>query len=213
MKNYHVYKQPSGKPWLDASLRNYVADEISYMRDPMNNAYYKPHELFVWLCNNNAESNLLEGLASLAPLFPFASYKGIDGTWYSPPPSGSGNAVVIVMAKHNGKVRMIGGNYFNELPNSYKRNVSNDFWNSVDLIESEMEKTRYISLYIQQNMNSEDEEFARSVTQQASLANTMPVYLMLVGEEGEKNIFWAMPAIVYGRRPSDMTHEKMWEVK
>jgi hypothetical protein len=213
MKNIHIFKQPSGKPWLDTSLTNYVTDEVSYVLDPINSSYYKPHELFVWLCKNKAESALLNGLANLAPLFPFASYHDMVGTWYSPPPSGSGNAVVIVMGKHDGKVRMIGGNYFNEMPNSYKRNVSNDFWNSVDLIESEMEKTRYIALYVQQNMSSEDDEFARTVTQDANNARVMPVYLVLIGEEGEKNSFWAMPAIVNGRRTSDMSHEKMWEVK
>ncbi len=213
MKNFHIYKQPSGEPWRDSSLRNYVTDEISYARG-QSTGYYEQNRLFVWLCNNNADSILLDGLANLAPLFPFDSYYNNIGAWFSPPPSGSGNAVVIVMGKHNGKVRMIGGNYFNEFPSSYKKNVCNNFfWETIDLTDSEMEKTRYIAFYIQQNMTAEDNEFARTVTQYANIAHTMPVYLMLVGEEGEKNKFWAMPAIVSGHHPSDMSHEKMWGVK
>jgi hypothetical protein len=212
MKNIHIYKQPSGKPWLDDSLTNYISDEIRFVLDPINNVYYKPNDLFVWLCNNNAESILLDGLANLAPLFPFASYNDEVGAWYSPPPSGFGNSVVILMGKQNGQVRMIGGNHFNELPNSYKSNVSNDFWNSVDLIESELEKTRYIALYIQQNMSSEDNEFARMITEHSNIAHTMPVYLMVVEEEG-KNSFWAMPAIVSSFPTGDMSYEKIWEVK
>ncbi len=211
MSKFIVYKQPSGKPWFDASLTSYVRDEISYANEKINHGYYKAHDFFKWICSNKAEQALLEGLAELAPLFPLASYYGLDGIWLSPPPSGSGNAVVIVIGNKNGKLRVVGGNYFNQVPNTYKKNVSNDFWGSVDSIKSDLEKTRYISLYLQQNMSDEDNHFARVITEHSNIAHTMPVYIMVIDDDAKKNHFWGMPAIVSGRRPSDLNHEKIWE--
>ncbi len=210
MNNLIVYKQPSGNPWLDKTLTNFARDEISYVLDPIPQAYYRPHELFKWLCDNRAEHFLFEGLVNLAPLFPVDAYYGEISHWLAPPPSGAGNAVVIIMGRHDKKLRFMGGNYFNEFPNRCKVNVSNDFWQSIDGLKTDLAKHHYMRLYLQQNMNNDDDDFARQVTCKSNIANTMPVYLMLI--DGNNHYFWAMPAIVYGHHPSDMKHEKMWEV-
>ncbi len=208
MNKFIVYKQPSGKPWLDANLRNYVRDEISYAVDPIPLQSCKPDDFFKWLCKNGAEDVLLNGLANLAPLFPTESYYGEASSWIAPPPSGSGNAVVIIMGQHNGKIEIIGGNYFDEFPNIYKRNAIGNFWDVIATKSLPNDKPRYMSLYLQQNMTDEDCNLAKRITMESNVINTMPVYLMAI--DGDKHHFWAMPAIVYGHHPSDMKLEKMW---
>lgn len=212
MINSYVYKQPSGEPWLDKALSNFARDEISYVLDPIPQASYMPQEIFSWLCKNRVEKHLFNALANLVPLFPLVSYYGEVSSWYAPPPSGAGNAVVIVMGNHNKKFRLIGGNFFNEFPNHYKRIIEGDFWETLATKTSDLDKTRHISLYLQEHMSDSDCNYAEQVTRESNLANTMPVYLMVIDEDSKKNHFWAMPAIVHGHHPSDMKHEKMWEV-
>ena len=209
MNNTLVHNQPSGKPWQDKTLGNYARDEIGYALElvPLNS--FIPNDLFIWLCKNRAEKQLFETLGNLAPLFPVATYHGQIGRWIAPPPSGEGNAVVIIIGKHNKKLRMIGGNFFNELPENYKTNVCGNFWDVIDTKKGDLDRTRFMSLYIQQHMTDDDCKFAERVTDYANNANTMPVYLMVI--DGDKHYFWGMPAIVSGRRPSNLNYEKIWE--
>ena len=76
MNNVMDYIQPSGEPWFDNTLINFARDEISYVLDPINQGYYKPNDLFRWICNNRSEKHLFNALANLAPLFPLFSYYG-----------------------------------------------------------------------------------------------------------------------------------------
>ena len=86
-------------PWLNKNNNNIFLDEISFVEDPVSNPYYKPMEIFKWICKHKAKKLLFNALALFAPLFPVVSYKGQISSWQSPPPSGLGNVIFIIIGK------------------------------------------------------------------------------------------------------------------
>ena len=104
----------SKSPWLDHNFENLFLNELSFAEDPISGSQNKPLEVFEWIHQNKAKTLLFKSLAELAPLFPLHSFHNEISCWASSNPSGYGNAVFIIIGKDPaGKLRAVGGNYFN----------------------------------------------------------------------------------------------------
>jgi hypothetical protein len=195
--------------WLNDNFHNIVASEIEDVEYPIPLPGSKPMKVFEWICNNNAKELLFNSLSEFAPLFPMVSYHGEASAYLSPPPSGSGNAVFIIIGKDkSGKLRAAGGNYFNS--GTQGNYFSKDFWNDYDTRKDDQSKFGLISgtigfhkKYYPANDIYETERISEYV-------RTMPIYLLaLDGQIGHMAVF---PAIAWGKYPSDFSYEKLGEV-
>ena len=198
-------------PWLDQKFSNIFSDEISLVEDPIPGIGNRPMEVFEWICKNNAKDLLFKSLAELVPLFPVYSYHGEISSWLSPPPSGSGNAVFIIIGKDTrGQVRSIGGNYFNSDVKEDTR--TEDFWGKLDKCKSQRDKHYLISHTVGFNLKYHSYSFKDSETERmADLACTMPIYVLVIDESGIGRLAIA-PAFVKGFGPADFSYESLKEV-
>jgi len=195
--------------WLDHKFNNLFLDEISFVEDPVPGEQNKPMEAFKWICKNNAKKLLFKSLATFAPLFPVISYHGEISSWLSPPPSGFGNAVFIIMGKDNsGKIRSVGGNYFNS--DVYSRSCSSNFWSDYDNSESELSKRNLLSEMIGFYKQYYSYEYIREVERFADFSCSMPIYLLVLDKSNGHMA--VAPAMVRGYDPADFSYETLGEV-
>lgn len=214
MNRLHIKNsKPTLLKWSDAGCRSQLHDEISYAKDPYP-PYFTPSEIFSWLKNNSATKLLLKGLDKFAPLYPCLAYGGAASAWLSPPPSGSGNSVYIVVGKDIfGKVRLIGCNYFDEIssPSNKKFDYANffiTFDSSCKCYRHDREKL--IREAVESACTSPTWATTKQTNRVSESAKTMPVYLLII-DDG-KPLFQTFPAITYGNHPTDFSFEFMGEV-
>ena len=205
-------KKSIKSPWLDHRNHNLFLDEISFVEDPVPDLY-PLNETFVWICKNKAKGLLFKALAEFAPLFPVFSYHNEISTWLSPPPSGVGNAVFIVIGKdRSGKLRAAGGNQFNS---NFKGcfiddRCTDNFWNDYDKCKSQTEKYHLIDDVISFHQKSSNKRDISETEFIADLVCTMPIYLLVL--ENNNGHMAITPAVVKGCDPADFSYEKLVEI-
>lgn len=200
--------------WSDTQCRSLLHDEISYAEDPCP-PYCSPLEIFSWLKTNSATPLLFRGLDKFAPLFPCVSYQNTVSVWLSPPPSGAGNAIYIVVGKDMfGKTRLVGCNYFDQITEpSNNRNF--DFANFFIKYDSSCTCYRHdretlIRSAIQAACTRDEWSATKKTNLVSESTQTMPVYLLVI-DEG-KPLFQTFPAIANGNHPADFSFEFIGEV-
>jgi hypothetical protein len=197
-------------PWEDASLENPIRTELSLANDPIDLPIYKSRPEFQWIDKYNAGDLLFKGLTKFAPLYPVIAYKGEISSWLSPPPSGSGNTVLLILGKNKkGMVRLVGTNYLN-MPQCNNNFTAINFFEDYDKATSRTEKESLIYNMISSQMTWDDLRIAKQVTHQAEVVRTMPIALLVL--DGEKSYMAFSPAVVCGNYPSNMSLEFMGEV-
>ena len=87
-------------PWLDKSKQNLFRDEFQIAKENLPYSAYKPMPIYNWIYRNRGVDIFFQALARYAPMFPVAAYRGQIASWISPPPSGLGNVIFIVIG-HN----------------------------------------------------------------------------------------------------------------
>ena len=195
--------------WLNNTYHNIVASEIEDVEYPIPLLGSQPMTVFEWVCNNNAKELLFNSLSDFAPLFPVNSYHGETSVYTSPPPSGSGNAVFIIMGKDkSGKIRAAGGNYFNS--DTQGNYFSKDFWDDYDTRKNDQSKFGLISGTIGFHKKHYPIEDIYETERIAEYVRTMPIYLLVLDNQiGHMAVF---PSIAWGNRPCDFSYEKLGEV-
>jgi hypothetical protein len=86
-------------PWLDSTYNNLYGRELVLAQENLGLPGFKPTPLYAWIHDNAASEAFFNGLAKLAPLFPVVGYNRVVSSWVSPPPSGQGNVVMVVLGK------------------------------------------------------------------------------------------------------------------
>ena len=200
----------STSPWQDPSLENLFRTELSFVSDPIDLPMYKSLTAFQWIHKTKTAGLLFRGLTKFAPLYPVISYKGEISSWLSPPPSGSGNTVLLILGKDRKcKARLVGTNYLN-MPQCNNNFTAINFFEDYDRATSRTEKESLIYNMISSQMTLDDLRNAKQVTYQAEVVRTMPIALLVL--DGEKSYMAFSPAVVYGNYPSDMSLEFMGEI-
>ena len=208
MSLYKLNKSTS--PWQDSSLENLFRTELSLVSDPIDLQMYKSLTAFQCIHKTKTAGLLFRGLTKFAPLYPVNAYKGEISSWLSPPPSGSGNTVLLILGKdQKGKARLVGTNYLN-MPQCNNNFTAINFFEDYDKATSRTEKESLIYNMISSQMTLDDLRNAKQVTYQAEVFRTMAIGLLVL--DATKSYMAFSPAVVCGNHPSDMSLEFMGEV-
>lgn len=85
--------------WTAPNCHNDFRHELDIAGDADTGVRTRAHAAFKWLKNNSAERWLFAALERAAPLVPMTGLRGTPDHWRSPPPSGAGNCVGIVIGR------------------------------------------------------------------------------------------------------------------
>jgi len=202
----------SKSPWLDSSKDNLFQYEFQLAKEDLAHPDFTPIDLYRWIQEHHGDTLFFKALAEFAPMFPVLAYNNAVASWISPPPSGLGNAIYIVMGHDkNGVLRLVGGNCFIE-PRYHSSSAltSPDFFTHYDMA-SDREKRTLISDVISQNIRSENETLLTNVRSQCDHFHTMAIYTTVLTAEG--NLFHVAPAVIEGDKPVDFSREHFGEIK
>lgn len=220
MKNYmDTPKWVTKSPWLDAKIQNLFRREFSLIDDlkidphlEEVDAYFKPIEIYRWIDNHQGKSLFFNGLAHYAPMFPVRAYNGQIASWISPPPSGIGNAIYIVIGHDKtGVLRLVGGNSFSEPRRQVGSLLTNEeFFKQYDSLD---DRTKQLLVYktVAKSMQAQDEALVREIRRECEHFHTMGIYLTVL--DGESSLFHAAKAVIEGEYPADFSYEYFGEVK
>jgi hypothetical protein len=209
----------SNSPWIDAKLQNLFRREFSLIDDlkieshlEEIDAYFKPIEIYRWIDNHQGKSLFFKGLARFAPMFPVRAYNGQIASWISPPPSGFGNAIYIVVGHDKtGDLRLVGGNFFSEPRRQVGSSLTDEeFFNQYDSLD---DRTKQHLVYetIAMSIQEQDEALVSQIRRECEHFHTMGIYLTVL--DGGNTMFHAAKAVVEGEYPADFSYEYFGEVK
>jgi hypothetical protein len=198
-------------PWLDTSKPNLFRDEFQLAEEKLPDAYFTPLEPYRWIYNHNGQELFFKGLAQYAPMFPLYGYQGQVAVWTSPPPSGAGNAIYIIMGHDKkGVLRLVGGNYFNEpTPSPSWPAATTDFFTQLDSADHHGKK-QLVRKTVQMSIGHDDQELLTNIRRECEHFHTMPIYLTILGAEG--CMFHAAKAVIEGRKTADFSYEYFGEI-
>ena len=201
----------NNSPWLDKAKTNLFRDEFQIAKENLPYPGYRPLSIYNWIYRNGGVSIFFRALARYAPMFPVIGYHGQIASWISPPPSGLGNIIFIVMGHdHFGKLRLVGGNHFlclrpsgGEVPNSP------DFFVCYDEADSCV-RQRLVTEVIEKSAKG-CHEILSSVRIECEHFHTMQICIVALTKRGP--LFHAAKAVIEGVKPADFSYEHFGEIK
>lgn len=196
----------TSSPWTTHRNNSVFGYEMSLVEDRSSHWPLIPDPLFNWLDKNNLTKTLLGVLEKLCPLHPVVSYKGYVSLWLSPPPSGAGNTVGIIIGRDkSSRLRIIGTNFMNN-PTKLSNRPSECVFEAFDALGGqELAIYRLITNEIGARMTSEEVKISNIIEREACKYRTMPIYILVI--DGDKSYFGIDTAVVTGDYPSDMSYE------
>lgn len=212
-------KKQALSPWLDRTKPNLFRDEFQLIDDleidpwlREEGSYFKPIELYCWIHQHKGEKLFFNGLAKFAPMFPMLAYQGQVAVWTSPPPSGHGNAIYLVMGHdRSGQLRLVGGNYFT-LParQSGSPFSSEAFFAQYDQA-SQHDQFQLVKDTVQASIQPHHKGLLLNIRRECEHFHTMAIYITVLTDSG--NLFHAGKAVIEGVKPADFSYEYLGEVK
>jgi hypothetical protein len=199
-------------PWLDPTKTNLFKDEFQLAKENLPAAYFTPLEPYRWIYEHRGVHLFFKGLARYAPMFPVIAYNGQIASWISPPPSGLGNAIYLVMGHDKtGKLRLVGGNYFTEPTLQIGEPLADtEFFAQYD-ISDDRDKQRLVLDTVSQSIRSEDKSLLLDIRRECEHFHTMAIYITILTSEG--SMFHAAKAVIEGNKPADFSYELFGEIK
>jgi hypothetical protein len=200
-------------PWLDPRYDNIFRREMILAAENSEYPGFQPEPTYVWLHKNGAEQHLYKALAKFAPLFPVNSYRGKVSSWVSPPPSGGGNRICLVVGNDaTGRTRVVGGNYFHRVdlpPAAYLHGP--EFFRAYDKgdARSNQELVRQITSNWYGRLSVAE---THNLDLCCELANTMPICITVLDDALGQSLYAYGPALLDGLRPADFSYEFFGEV-
>lgn len=199
-------------PWLDNTKPNLFRDEFQLAREKLPGEYFTPIEPYRWIFRNNGENLFFKGLARLAPMFPVVAYHGQVALWTSPPPSGLGNAIYLVMGHDKDQqLRFVGGNYFSE-PKKQSRSVVSgaSFFEQYDQAD-QCGQRQLVKETVEISSQPADASLLRNIRRECEHFHTMAIYITVLTDPG--SMFHAAKAVIAGVKPADFSYEFFGEIK
>jgi hypothetical protein len=199
-------------PWLDHTNPNLFRDEFQLARENLPGEYFTPLEPYRWIFQNNGESLFFNGLAQLAPMFPVLGYHGQVAVWTSPPPSGLGNAIYLVMGHDKDQqLRLVGGNYFTEpKPQSGSTLSTAAFFSQYDQA-NQRGQFQLVKDTVEKSIKSENAGLLLNIRRECEHFHTMPIYVTVLTDQG--SMFHAGKTVIEGVKPADFSYEFFGEIK
>jgi hypothetical protein len=181
-------------------LSNDFQRESAFFRDADPAVRAKASEPFIWLVNNKAEPLLYSALARFAPLVPIAGLDGKPELWRSPPPSGLGGHVGIVIGLNtNGELRCVGSNCM-PVPGKPTSSAPPEFFKTYDALRTIADQVNHIHQTI---CAAASPHLVRveSVCAEGQRYRTLPIFLAIL--DGAKHHFYATTSLVEGPRQTN----------
>jgi hypothetical protein len=199
-------------PWLDSTKPNLYRDEFQLAKENLPGEYFTPIEPYSWICQNNGENLFFKGLARLAPMFPVAAYHGQVALWISPPPSGFGNAIYMVMGHDkDGQLRLVGGNYFTEPKQRSGSTVSSAaFFAQYDQADQRRQH-QLIKDNVETSIKAEYAGLLLNIRRECEHFHTTAIHITALTDSG--SLFHAGKAVIEGVKPADFSYEFFGEIK
>lgn len=199
-------------PWLDHTKPNLFRDEFQFARENLPGEYFTPIEPYRWIFQNNGENLFFKGLARLAPMFPVVAYHGQVAVWTSPPPSGLGNAIYLVMGHDKDQqLRLVGGNYFTEPKQQSGSTVPGGaFFAQYDQADLRGQR-QLVKDTVEASIQPADASLLMNIRRECEHVHTMAIYITVVTDTG--SMFHAGKAVIEGVRPADFSYEFFGEIK
>ena len=212
MKTHHQNSWVINSPWLDSTKPNLYRDEFQLAKENLPGAYFTPLEPYRWIFQKNGVQLFFRGLAQLAPMFPLRGYHNQISVWTSPPPSGRGNAIYIVMGQDkNSQLRLVGGNYFTEPKSESGSPLDNEsFFNLYDEL-NERDKQQLVRETVKRSIKTEDASLLSNIDRECEHFHTMAIYITALTANG--SLFHAGKAVIEGVNPADFSYEFFGEIK
>ena len=199
-------------PWLDPAITNLFKDEFQLAQESLPGAYFTPLEPYRWIQEHRGVPLFFKGLARYAPMFPVFAYNGQVASWISPPPSGFGNAICMVMGyDKTGALRLVGGNYFTEPTHQpCKQLTAQDFFARYDQADERCQLNLVLAT-VSQSIKPDDVFLLHDIRQECEHFHTMAIYITVLTSKG--SLFHAAKAVIEGEKPADFSYEYFGEVK
>ncbi len=204
-------------PWLDECKPNLFRYEFDLTRENATIEQLKPNPIYDWIHRYGGEQLFFRALARLAPMFPVIAYRGAVALWTSPPPSGHGNAIYIVIGHDSeGHLRLVGGNYFTEPRRQTHLPITDiEFFNRYDAIGADTagchRKEDLVREAVLQSISHGDRSYMWSVIRECEHFHTMAVFITVLTPNG--SLFHAAKAVIEGNKPVDFSREYFGEIK
>lgn len=199
-------------PWLDNTKPNLFRDEFQLARKNLPSEYFTPIEPYRWIFQSNGENLFFKGLARLAPMFPVVAYHGQVAVWTSPPPSGRGNAIYLVMGHDKDQqLRLVGGNYFTEPKQQSGSLVAgSEFFARYDQAD-QRSQIQLVKDTVETSIQPEDASLLLDIRRECEHFHTMAIYITVLTDPG--SMFHAGKAVIEGVKPADFSYEFFGEIK
>jgi len=199
-------------PWLDPTNRNLYRYEFYLAKENYHGGYHTPLEPYRWIHKNKGEQLFFKGLARFAPMFPVIAYNGQIAAWTSPPTSGFGNAIYIVIGHDiTGKLRLAGGNCFTAPSRRSGSPLdSKSFFQQFDQADKR-QQIELIANTVKKSIQQEDDQLLLNIQRECEHFQTMAIYITALTENG--SLFHAGKAVAEGVRPADLSYEFIGEIK
>jgi hypothetical protein len=211
LKFYAPANCATSSPWLDKSKPNLFQYEFQIAKENSSFPGYRPEPLYRWIYCNGGIKLFFRALARYAPMFPVYAYGGQVVSWISPPPSGLGNVIFIVIGHDQlGELRLVGGNYFS-FPRPYSGEVPNsgDFFGHYDEAGC-YARQRLVTEVIEKSAAHNNELLSR-VFGECEHFHTMPICIVALTKRGP--LFHTAKAVIEGVKAADFSHEYFGEIK
>ena len=198
-------------PWLDHTKPNLFRDEFQLASENLTGEYFRPIEPYRWIFQTNGENLFFKGLARLAPMFPVVSYHGQVAVWTSPPPSGLGNAIYLVMAHDKDKqLRLVGGNYFTEPRLQSESTLPGAaFFAQYDQADLRGQR-QLVKDTVEASIQPDDASLLLDIRRECEHFHTMAIYITVLTDQG--SMFHGGKAVIEGVKPADFSYEFFGEI-
>ena len=206
-------------PWLDSTKGNLFRDQFKLIAerkiDPEIREwgpYFTPLKFCQWIYDHKGVDIFFRGLARYAPMFPVFAYHGGIAVWTSPPPSGLGNAIYMVMGHDTeGRLRLVGGNYFNEPACRHSPSKAPlNFFDQFDTADKRVQR-QLVEDIVEKSIRPEDKICVENTYKECKLFHTMAIYITVLTDTG--SLFHPDKAVIEGVKPADFAYEFLGEIK
>ncbi len=199
------FKSPNNatnSPWLNPSCENLFRTELEYAQLDLHESPEKVNPLFKYVIENQCADLLFNAFNIFAPLLPVGAGSHTPPIFLSPPLSGAGDQVHLVVGKDDlGKMRIVGGNDFYHLDATNNEEISSgDFFYLMGFLGLE-DKRLLVQRAVACSMVEADFKLVARVINECRRYRTVPILVTVL--DGHKSYFCVFPALAYGKRSSN----------
>ena len=180
----HLPSVTPNNSWSDPDKRSDFQYELSIANEPVPIPYLDAHPAFAYIAKKGLEKKLYAALDKLAPLLPVPGFNGTPLLWFSPPPSGSGNRVGLVLVEDaQGNHKFFGSNFIGNLAKPTRGAVHPNLFDLFKNCQSYHDTTALIVGVLSGIVDIGWRQAIEKMEWEGQRSRTMPIYFAIVTRE------------------------------